>query len=268
MLSDPTFTRLLALRTSLSRFEHACDAQARAVGLTGSQGQLLLAVRGHPDARGPTVSQVAEYLVIQHNSAIGLINRAEAAGLVERCRDPDDGRVVHVRLTPAGAGRLNALAPPHVDELRRLAAQFAGTWGGTPDTATPAAMTQVGDGPRAGALTVRVARVYDDADGDPAPRVLVDRLWPRGIARARAPFRAWARDLAPSSQLRVWYGHDPARFAEFARRYRTELRTTRALVGLVELRRRARAGELVLVTAARDVPHSAAAVLAEVVGAD
>jgi uncharacterized protein YeaO (DUF488 family) len=112
------------------------------------------------------------------------------------------------------------------------------------------------------AMTVDVVRVYDDpgrvADEH---RVLVDRLWPRGLTKAALKLDSWAKDVAPSTELRRWYGHDPARFAEFATRYRFELAEPPAADALAELRRRAEQQRLVLLTATRDVAHSAAEVL-------
>jgi uncharacterized protein YeaO (DUF488 family) len=93
--------------------------------------------------------------------------------------------------------------------------------------------------------------------------MLVDRLWPRGLSHDRARIDEWARELAPSDELRRWYGHDPARFDEFRRRYLQELRDRRA--ALSALRRRARSGRVTLVAAARDLEHSNAAVLADVI---
>jgi uncharacterized protein YeaO (DUF488 family) len=104
-------------------------------------------------------------------------------------------------------------------------------------------------------------RIYDHDAGDGAFRVLVDRLWPRGITKAEAAIDEWAKDLAPSTELRRWYGHDPARFDEFARRYRDELRRPPAKEALAQLRARASIERIVLVTATRDVVHSGAAVL-------
>lgn len=107
-----------------------------------------------------------------------------------------------------------------------------------------------------------VRRVYDDQGRGPAEyRVLVDRLWPRGVSRADLDADEWARDVAPSTDLRRWYGHDPARFHEFSDRYLGELAdpaATRAADRLLA----AAGGRLVLLTATRDVPHSAAVVLA------
>jgi uncharacterized protein YeaO (DUF488 family) len=108
---------------------------------------------------------------------------------------------------------------------------------------------------------VELRRVYDHAPADGTHRVLVDRLWPRGIAKADAPFDEWAQDVAPSTELRRWFGHDPARFEDFAERYRAELARPPASDELHRLRRRAGDGGLVLVTATRDVTHSAAEVL-------
>ena len=113
----------------------------------------------------------------------------------------------------------------------------------------------------AGETDVRLKRAYDPAEPGDGYRVLVDRLWPRGISKERARLDEWARELAPSADLRTWFGHDPERFAEFGRRYRTELATHGEKVD--ELRRRAREGTLTLVYAARDAEHNDAVVLAE-----
>ena len=89
--------------------------------MTPAQHQLLLAVRGHPDPRGPTVGEVADYLLLRHHSAVGLIDRADAAGLVARVGDPDDLRLVRVRLRPDGERVLGTLSEVHLEELSRLA---------------------------------------------------------------------------------------------------------------------------------------------------
>ena len=113
----------------------------------------------------------------------------------------------------------------------------------------------------AGEPDVRLKRAYDPAEPDDGYRVLVDRLWPRGVSKDRARLDEWARELAPSTELRTWFGHDPARFAEFRRRYLEELAAHGEKVD--ELRRRAREGTLTLVYAARDEEHNDAVVLAE-----
>ena len=113
----------------------------------------------------------------------------------------------------------------------------------------------------AGEPDVRMKRAYDPAEPRDGYRVLVDRLWPRGVSKERARLDEWARELAPSAELRTWFGHDPERFAEFERRYRAEL--TAHEEKLDELRRRAREGALTLVYGARDEEHNDAVVLAE-----
>jgi DNA-binding MarR family transcriptional regulator len=132
-LPDDAYRRLLALRTGLRRFERWSEAQARAAGLTPAQHQLLLAVRGHDDPRGPKVGDVAEQLLLHHHSAVGLVDRAEAAGLLRRIRDAEDHRVVRLQLTPSGENRLAALSALHVEELRRLARRLPDLWEGLPD---------------------------------------------------------------------------------------------------------------------------------------
>jgi len=118
-LSDADYTRLLDLRTGLRVFIRWSEEEAERAGLSPSQHQLLLAVRGSEDP--PTISQVAELLLLRHHSASELIDRAAAAGLVARVADADDGRVVRVRLTSHGAEQLEALSVRHLDELGRLA---------------------------------------------------------------------------------------------------------------------------------------------------
>lgn len=124
-LPNSVYSRLLQLRTSLRHFERWSEQQARAAGLTPAQHQLLLAVRGHRDERGPTIGEVADYLMLRHHSTVELVDRADAAGLVRRQRDKEDHRVVRLRLTAAGARRLERLSSLHLEELRRLAPQLS-----------------------------------------------------------------------------------------------------------------------------------------------
>ena len=111
-------------------------------------------------------------------------------------------------------------------------------------------------------MDLRLKRAYEPARATDGYRVLIDGLWPRGISRERAHLDEWARELAPSTDLRRWFGHDPARFAQFRRRYAEELAAQDTK--LRELRRRARTGTLTLVYGARDTEHNDAVVLAEV----
>jgi uncharacterized protein YeaO (DUF488 family) len=116
--------------------------------------------------------------------------------------------------------------------------------------------------------SVRVGRVYDPAGDGEEVRVLVDRLWPRGLSKAGAALDERCKQVAPSPQLRRWYGHDPARFTEFRRRYRTELVDPERAAALTHLRDLARGRAMVLLTAAKDVTISHAAVLAELLADD
>lgn len=98
--------------------------------------------------------------------------------------------------------------------------------------------------------------------------MLVDRVWPRGLAKAKANLDEWAKDVAPSTELRKWYGHDPARFDEFRERYERELDEPERREALQRLAERAKQAPLTLLTATKDVEHSQAAVLAELLAQD
>lgn len=125
-LQDDDFERLLAFRDGLRRFQHWSEDQAKAVGLTGAQHQLLLAIRGHGEI--PSIRDVADHLLLRHHSVVELVDRAVAAGLVERVADADDQRIVRLRLTATGAERVEALAGAHLEELSRLRSRFDSLW--------------------------------------------------------------------------------------------------------------------------------------------
>lgn len=110
---------------------------------------------------------------------------------------------------------------------------------------------------------VRARRVYEQPVPSDGRRVLVDRLWPRGLSKDRAHLDEWLKAVAPSDGLRRWYGHQPARFAEFTRRYEAELQEPERAEALQHLRTEARSGPVTLLTATRDLEHSEAAVLAQ-----
>jgi uncharacterized protein YeaO (DUF488 family) len=112
-----------------------------------------------------------------------------------------------------------------------------------------------------GHLTLK--RAYETPSPDDGTRVLVDRLWPRGLSKQKACIDQWLKELAPSTKLRKWFGHDPERWKEFRRRYTAELREHGE--ALDELRRAARTGRTTLVYAARDELHNEAVVLRDVV---
>ena len=118
-LTDADYARLLEVRNGLRRFLHWSEQQARAAGVTPAQHQLLLAVRGHPGG-SPTLGDISDHLLLRHHSAVGLVDRAEAAGLVTRQRDPGDHRIVRVSLTAHGEATLAALAAEHLEELQRV----------------------------------------------------------------------------------------------------------------------------------------------------
>lgn len=119
--TDADYRAILHFRTRLRRFLAWSGAQARAAGITPAQHQLLLAVRGHDDPDGPTISDVAAYLQLRHHSAVGLVDRAEAVGLVRRAIDQHDRRLARVQLCEPGARVLAQLTALHVTELRALA---------------------------------------------------------------------------------------------------------------------------------------------------
>ncbi len=110
---------------------------------------------------------------------------------------------------------------------------------------------------------IAIKRVYDDAADTDGKRVLVDRLWPRGLEKEAADFE-WEKGVAPSDALRMWYAHIPERFPEFARRYREELTAAIRAEGVDRLAELARSGSLTLLTATKDPDHSQAEVLKEV----
>ena len=110
---------------------------------------------------------------------------------------------------------------------------------------------------------VRVRRVYEEPERGDGTRVLVDRIWPRGLTKARAALDEWCKDVAPSGELRKWYDHDPARFEDFGRRYRAELEDPQRAQALAHLRELAQDRQLTLLTATSQPQISEAAVLGE-----
>jgi len=122
--------------------------------------------------------------------------------------------------------------------------------------------------PRSTAAHVRIGRVYDPPSADDGARVLVDRIWPRGLRKDAARLDEWAKDVAPSTELRTWYGHDPAKFDEFRRHYVAELAAPGQCEALARLRARAANGPVTLLTATRELDISQAAVLAGLLAGD
>ena len=131
--SDEDYRRLLELRTGLRRFLRWSEQQAEAAGVTPAQHQLLLAIRGHPDERGPTIGEAAGYLLLRHHSVVGLVDRAENAGLIVRMPDPENRSIVRLRLTEQGATQLDALSELHLAELAHLAPTMHALWAALED---------------------------------------------------------------------------------------------------------------------------------------
>lgn len=112
------------------------------------------------------------------------------------------------------------------------------------------------------ARNIRLKRIYEPASKKDGTRILVDRLWPRGITKAEAKLDQWNREITPSGRLRAWFGHDPERWTEFSYRYRAELAARPS--DLRQLRRQAREGPITLLYAAKDEAHNHAIVLRKV----
>jgi len=106
-------------------------------------------------------------------------------------------------------------------------------------------------------------RAYDAPAPDDGTRVLVDRLWPRGVAKVTAHIDLWLKEIAPSTALRQWFAHDPTKFAEFRRRYEVELDTDTGQAALQQLRALAKAGVVTLIYAAKDTEHNEAVILVD-----
>jgi uncharacterized protein YeaO (DUF488 family) len=113
-------------------------------------------------------------------------------------------------------------------------------------------------------MHVRIKRVYEQPDKVDGTRILVDRLWPRGLSKEKARVDLWLKDVAPSTELRKWFGHDPDKWPEFQTRYRAELRSNEEQ--LLLLKQEAAKGTVTLVYGARDEKHNEAVVLQEILG--
>ena len=110
-------------------------------------------------------------------------------------------------------------------------------------------------------MTINLKRVYENPTPADGTRILVDRLWPRGLTKEKAGIDVWLKEIAPSTALRQWFGHDPAKWAEFQKRYREELRKNPAQVSL--LKEQAKKGAITLVFGAKDEAHNEALVIQE-----
>ena len=113
-------------------------------------------------------------------------------------------------------------------------------------------------------MTINLKRVYENPTPADGTRILVDRLWPRGLTKEKAGIDVWLKEIAPSTALRKWFGHDPAKWVEFQKRYREELEKNPAQVAL--LKEQAKKGAVTLVYGAKDEEHNEALVLKELLG--
>jgi uncharacterized protein YeaO (DUF488 family) len=111
---------------------------------------------------------------------------------------------------------------------------------------------------------IKVKRIYDQPSSHDGRRILIDRLWPRGIKKDGAPIDEWLKDIAPSNELRKWFGHDPAHWQEFKKKYARELRSQKDLAE--KLKEEARHGTITLLFAAKDIEHNNAVALKEILG--
>lgn len=112
-------------------------------------------------------------------------------------------------------------------------------------------------------MNVAIKRIYEEPGHNDGTRVLVDRVWPRGVAKAEANLDEWVKDVAPSTDLRSWYGHDPDKFEEFSEKYRSELNSEQGKEALQQLKEAVTGKRLTLLTATKDLDHSHVTVLAE-----
>ena len=129
-LETSDYRKLLRFRDGLRTFLKWSEEQAHAAGMTPAQHQLLLAIRGHPGTEAPTIGDVAEHLILQHHSAVGLVDRAEKAGLVRRSPDREDHRIVRLSLTPKARRVLEGISAANLEELHRLASHIRPLWEG------------------------------------------------------------------------------------------------------------------------------------------
>jgi DNA-binding MarR family transcriptional regulator len=129
-LGTQDYRKLLRFRDGLRTFLKWSEEQAHAAGMTPAQHQLLLAIRGHPGTEAPTIGDVAEHLILQHHSAVGLVDRAEKTGLVRRSPDREDHRIVRLSLTPKARRLLERISAANLEELHRLASHIRPLWEG------------------------------------------------------------------------------------------------------------------------------------------
>ena len=260
-LSEPEsrpvdYESLAEFRYRLRCFLEFSQRAAQAVGLTAQQHQALLAIKGHPQQAPMAIGDIAERLRIRPHSTLELVNRLTDAGLAVRNHDAQDQRRVLVGLTSKAEHLLTNLSSAHLEELRRIGPMLE-----TMLTLIQGEYTGAGgNGADSHAVDVQIKRVYEPVTKDDGARVLVDRLWPRGLRKEEVTLTLWLKDVAPSAELRKWFAHDPKRWQPFCEHYRQELdQNPDAVAKLADL---AKVGRITLLYAAKDTQHNHACVLA------
>jgi uncharacterized protein YeaO (DUF488 family)/DNA-binding MarR family transcriptional regulator len=246
-LTKQDFEELARFRFGIRRYLRFSEETVRSHGITPQHYQLMLALKGFPGREWATMSELADRLQLRHHSVVELVDRAQKQDLVERSPDPTDARAVRVGLAEEGQRALMRLSALHRNELRRMG------------TALTLPIWDDAEGERP---AVRIRRVYDESAPEDGVRVLVDRLWPRGLRKDAVELDEWHKDVAPSAELRTWFGHATEKFAEFTSRYHGELDTVTGRAALDRLRDLTKGRPLTLLTATKDVEHSHATVLA------
>jgi uncharacterized protein YeaO (DUF488 family) len=120
---------------------------------------------------------------------------------------------------------------------------------------------EMGEADLFGEMTIKIKRAYEQPTPEDGTRILMDRLWPRGLTKEKARVDLWLKEIAPSTELRKWFGHDPARWIEFKRRYRAELKQKKELIA--QLKAEGKKGPVTLVYGAKDEQHNDAVALLE-----
>jgi DNA-binding MarR family transcriptional regulator len=148
-IKQDEYIKLLNFRIGLRKFLRWSESEAEAAGITPAQHQLLLAIKGHAGDEGPSIGQLANYLLLKHHSVVGLADRAEEAGLISRINDPMDHRVVRLKISNKGERILSQLVATSLDELTRMGGQLERLWKGI-DTPPPYATKGLRSAPTQG----------------------------------------------------------------------------------------------------------------------
>ena len=275
-INKSVYSDLLQVRSTLRAFLKWSESEAKKVGLTPSQHQLLLAVKGHLDTKSPTIKDISNYLLTKHNSVVELINRSVTAGLLEKIKDSEDSRVTRLRLTKLGDQKLTSLSQLHLEELKRLSTNIYSIWN---DQDNAIQSDKVIAGKRGvtsedivknsfldkvsskKSVSFELIRVYEKTKFTADQCVLIDGLWPRGISKKESPFSLWCKSLAPSKELRTYYGHDPKKYKKFGTLYLEELNSHDNKADIDTILDKATNSTVALMTATKDLKLSHGTIL-------